>query len=76
MKKKILKNATILTFALFGLGIISVNVTASHTTLKENDGGGGGNGKTLVERIPGHPDGSHYFCCIDGSGSCGAADCP
>ncbi len=46
MKKKILKNVVILTFALFGLGIIGNNVILAKDTIIEDPGDGGG-GSTI-----------------------------
>ena len=71
MKKSILKNVAILTFALFGLGIIGNNVMYAKDSLIENPGDGGGNEKgTLVSNQAGD-----YYCCCDGTRSCSSPAC-
>ncbi len=68
MKKKILKNVAILTFALFGLGIIGNNVILAKDTIIEDPGDGGGigsNNRDYVGLGPGQGG-----CCCPGANFC------
>ena len=63
MKKKILKNVAILTFALFGLGIIGNNVMYAKDSLIEDPGDGGGGGEDCNLCVVTNVWGNVIFSC-------------